>query len=103
MSLPSLTNRELAAHIQATGNKVSVAMDVVFGQFDSMLIPFNECCARLGADNEHVKAYRAAADTHAEALELGAIDARMTEDGWQSLTPGMRREIVRSHMKRAAL
>lgn len=43
-----------------------------------------------------------ATPSHAEALELGAIDARMTEDGWQSLTPGMRREIVRSHLKRAA-
>ena len=46
--------------------------------------------------------YQAASETptHAEAIELGAIDARMTEEGWQSLTPGMRREIVRSHMRK---
>jgi hypothetical protein len=37
-----------------------------------------------------------------EALACGAIKANMTEDGWHSLTPGMRREIVRSHLKRLA-
>jgi len=96
MSLPSLTNRRLAAHIQATGNKVSVAMDVVFGQFDSTLIPFNECCARLGADNEHVKAYRAAADAHAEAqsearMRLGNEPNYMLET-YLLKSPSYRRE-----------
>ena len=37
-----------------------------------------------------------------EALACGAITERMTEQGWESLTPGMRREIVRSHLKRVA-
>jgi hypothetical protein len=37
-----------------------------------------------------------------EALECGAIKPNMTESGWQSLTPGMRREIVRSHLKKVA-
>jgi len=37
-----------------------------------------------------------------EALECGAIGANMSEDGWQSLTPGMRREIVRSHMRKGS-
>ena len=40
--------------------------------------------------------------TYAEALACGAINAAMTETGWRSLTPGMRREIVRSHLKRTA-
>jgi len=40
--------------------------------------------------------------THAEALALGAIRSDMTEEQWRSLTPGMRREIVRSHLKRRA-
>lgn len=40
--------------------------------------------------------------THAEALALGAIRSDMTEQQWHSLTPGMRREIVRSHVKREA-
>ena len=37
-----------------------------------------------------------------EALECGAIKPNMTEAGWQSLTPGMRREIVRSHMRKGS-
>lgn len=46
--------------------------------------------------------YKAATKTptHAEALALGAIRSDMTEEQWRSLTPGMRREIVRSHLKR---
>lgn len=48
--------------------------------------------------------YKAATKTptHAEALALGAIRSDMTEEQWHSLTPGMRREIVRSHERRAA-
>lgn len=37
-----------------------------------------------------------------EALAIGAISQGTTEDTWQSLTPGMRREIVRSTLKRNA-
>ncbi len=37
--------------------------------------------------------------TLAEAIELGAIKAGTTEDEWQSLTPGMRREIVRQALR----
>lgn len=37
-----------------------------------------------------------------DAKTSGAIGDKMTEAGWESLTPGMRREIVRSHAKRTA-
>lgn len=37
-----------------------------------------------------------------EAKACGAISDKMTEAGWQSLTPGMRREIVRSALKRVS-
>lgn len=40
--------------------------------------------------------------TYEEAVQLGAIDpAKMTEAGWYSLTPGMRREIARTKKKEA--
>jgi hypothetical protein len=42
-----------------------------------------------------------ATPSYAEALDCGAITSKMTEQGWDTLTPGMKREIVRSHMKRA--
>lgn len=43
-----------------------------------------------------------ATPSYAEALESGAITTKMTEEGWNTLTPGMKREIVRSHLKRVA-
>lgn len=48
--------------------------------------------------------YHAATATpsYDDAIACGAISAdRMTEESWQSLTPGMRREIVRTHLKKA--
>lgn len=48
--------------------------------------------------------YHAATATpsYADAIACGAVNAdRVTEEGWESLTPGMRREIVRSHLKKA--
>jgi len=38
-----------------------------------------------------------------EAKACGAISDKMTEKGWESLTPGMRREIVRSYQRKATL
>ena len=49
--------------------------------------------------------YRAATPTpsYTDAVHAGAVNpATMTEAGWQSLTPGMRREIVRTHAKLTA-
>lgn len=65
--LESLTNAKLAELIETRGKAVSVAMDVVFGQFDRMDIPFNDCCSQLGADHAAVVDYRAKSDAHAEA------------------------------------
>lgn len=47
--------------------------------------------------------YRAAGPTPslAEALNLGAIHSGTTQDGWDKLTPGMKREIVRTARKKA--
>lgn len=72
MRLSAITNRKLAAEINARGKAVSVAMDCVFGQFDRSDIPFNECRARLGADNPHVTAYAA----KLEAFEAAQYEAR---------------------------
>jgi hypothetical protein len=68
------------------------------------LPPVNPIIDRNAPTPASFWAYHAGSATpsHAEALELGAIDARTTDDAWQSLTPGMRREIVRSHLKRTA-
>lgn len=46
--------------------------------------------------------YRAGSPTpsHSEAIELGAFSG--TEAQWTSLSPGMRREIVRSSTRRGA-
>lgn len=54
--------------------------------------------------NEWYWTYKAASPTptYQEALDAGAISPNMTESGWQSLTPGMRREIVRTARKKAA-
>lgn len=41
-----------------------------------------------------------ATPTLAEAIEAGAIRPDTTEAAWLSLTPGMRREIVRTAKKR---
>lgn len=48
--------------------------------------------------------YKAATPTLTleQAKELGAVSATWTESDWHKLTPGMRREIVRSARKRAA-
>lgn len=45
--------------------------------------------------------YKAATPTpsYAEALACGAISSAMSENGWHSLTTGMRREIVRAKLK----
>lgn len=41
--------------------------------------------------------------SHAEAVECGAINAdKLPADAWERLTPGMRREIVRSHKRKTA-
>jgi hypothetical protein len=47
--------------------------------------------------------YKAASPTptYQEALDAGAINPTMTESGWHSLTPGMRREIVRAARKKS--
>lgn len=38
----------------------------------------------------------------ATAIAIGAISAGTTDSQWQSITPGMRREIVRSHKRALA-
>lgn len=73
MNLESITNRKLAAEIEARGKLVSVAMDCVFGQFDRMDIPFSQCRDRLGADNPHVADY----DSKLAALSEAQSEARM--------------------------
>jgi hypothetical protein len=35
-----------------------------------------------------------------EAIRCGAIQENSTEFDWYKLTPGMRREVVRSHLRR---
>ncbi len=42
--------------------------------------------------------YRASTPTpsYDDAVRAGAVSDKMTEAGWNSLTPGMRREIVRA-------
>lgn len=51
--------------------------------------------------DEYYWTYKAASPTpsYQEALDAGAINPTMTESGWHSLTPGMRREIVRAARK----
>lgn len=46
--------------------------------------------------------YKAASPTPSveEAIAAGAINATTTEAQWCKLTPGMRREVVRSHERR---
>lgn len=47
--------------------------------------------------------YKAATPTPTleQAKASGAVRSDMTDDAWHTLTPGMRREIVRSVSKRA--
>jgi len=53
--------------------------------------------------DEYYWTYQAASPTptYQEALDAGAINPSTTESGWHSLTPGMRREIVRAARKKS--
>jgi hypothetical protein len=66
-ALENMTNAALLKEIEARGNRVSVAMNAVYDQFDRTDIKFNDCCARLGEDHPAVIAYRNAYNVYFDA------------------------------------
>ncbi len=57
---------------------------------------------KLGDTPKSFWTYQAGSETPnlETAISAGAISSDTTDTQWQALSPGMRREIVRSHLKR---
>jgi len=58
----------------------------------------NERINRSGVTPKSFWSYKASSETPSleEAIKIGAISSNTTQEQWQQLSPGMRREIVRS-------